>query len=164
MEDKLSKCLAGFRKSHGTQYLLVTMLEKWGKKRADKAECVSALFLDLPRTFHLINQDLLLNAIQLTHIVTYRNYEIVFYASFVRIHYFVQYGFIEVCIFYLFFQKTSFLSFFLLLNLIWFQFLKTFDNICVIIVYITKLHNCNPLSYRNETPPETSLGCFSWAN
>ena len=28
MKDKLSKCLTGFRKSHGTQHLLVTMLEK----------------------------------------------------------------------------------------------------------------------------------------
>ena len=28
MKDKLSKCLTGFRKSHGTQQLLVTMLEK----------------------------------------------------------------------------------------------------------------------------------------
>ena len=26
MEDKPSKCLTGFRKSHGTQHLLVTML------------------------------------------------------------------------------------------------------------------------------------------
>ena len=28
MKDKLSKCLTGFRKSHGTQHLLVTKLEK----------------------------------------------------------------------------------------------------------------------------------------
>ena len=33
MENKLSKCLAGFIKSHGTQHLLVTMLEKWGKNQ-----------------------------------------------------------------------------------------------------------------------------------
>ena len=33
MEDKLSKYLTGFRKSHGTQHLLVTMLEKWKKKQ-----------------------------------------------------------------------------------------------------------------------------------
>ena len=32
MKDKLSKCLTGFRKSHGTQHLLLTMLEKWEKK------------------------------------------------------------------------------------------------------------------------------------
>ena len=32
MKDKLSKCLAGFNKSHGTQNLLVTMLENWKKK------------------------------------------------------------------------------------------------------------------------------------
>ena len=39
MEDKLSKCFRGFRKSHGTQQLLVTMLKKW-KKAVDKGECV----------------------------------------------------------------------------------------------------------------------------
>ena len=32
MKDKLSKCLTGFNKSHGTQNLLVTMLENWKKK------------------------------------------------------------------------------------------------------------------------------------
>ena len=37
MKDKLSKCLTGFKKSHGTQHLLVTMLEIW-KKAVDKGE------------------------------------------------------------------------------------------------------------------------------
>ena len=41
MEGKLSKYLTGFRKSHGTQYLLVTMFEKW-KKAVDKGDYVSA--------------------------------------------------------------------------------------------------------------------------
>ena len=41
VEDKLSKCLTGFRKSHETQHLLVTMVEKW-KKEVDKGEYVSA--------------------------------------------------------------------------------------------------------------------------
>ena len=44
MEDKLSKCLTSFRKSQGTQLLLVTMIEKW-EKAVDKRECVSILFL-----------------------------------------------------------------------------------------------------------------------
>ena len=30
-EYKIPKCLTGFRKSHGSQHLLVTMLEKWKK-------------------------------------------------------------------------------------------------------------------------------------
>ena len=37
MKDKLSKCLTGFKKSHGTQHLLVNMLEIW-KKAVDKGE------------------------------------------------------------------------------------------------------------------------------
>ena len=59
MKDKLSKCLTGFRKSHGTQHLLITMLEKW-KKAVDKGEYTSALFMDLSKAFDTINHDLLL--------------------------------------------------------------------------------------------------------
>ena len=59
MKDKLSKCLTGFRKSHGTQHLLVTMLEKW-QKAVDKGEYVSALFMDLSKAFDTINRGLLL--------------------------------------------------------------------------------------------------------
>ena len=75
-EDKLSKYLTGFRKSHGTQYLIVTMLEKW-KKAIDKGECVSELFLDFSKAFDTIIHDLLLaklkaygfspNALKLMH-------------------------------------------------------------------------------------------------
>ena len=35
MENKISKCVTGFRKSHGTQHSLIVMLEKW-KKALDK--------------------------------------------------------------------------------------------------------------------------------
>ena len=76
MEDKLSKCLSGFRKSHGTQHLLVNILEKW-EKAVDKGECVSALILDLSKAFDTINYDLSLaklkdsafslNALKLMH-------------------------------------------------------------------------------------------------
>ena len=50
MKDKLSKCLAGFWKSHATQNLFVTMLENW-KKGVDKGEYVSAVLMDLSNAF-----------------------------------------------------------------------------------------------------------------
>ena len=59
IEDELTKCLTGFRKSHGTQHLLLTMLEKW-KRGIDNGACVSALFMDLPKAFDTINHDLML--------------------------------------------------------------------------------------------------------
>ena len=68
--------MTGFRKSLGTQLLLVTMLEKW-KNRVDKGKYFSALFMDLLKAFDRINQDLLLaklkahgfslNAVELMH-------------------------------------------------------------------------------------------------
>ena len=37
MENKISKCVTGFKKSHGTQHSLLVMLEKW-KKALDKEQ------------------------------------------------------------------------------------------------------------------------------
>ena len=37
MQDKLSKHITGFRKSHGTQHSLMNMLEKW-KNALDKGK------------------------------------------------------------------------------------------------------------------------------
>ena len=54
MKVKLSKCLAGFRKSYRTQHLIVIMLEKW-KKALDKGKYLSQL-----EAFDTINRDLLL--------------------------------------------------------------------------------------------------------
>ena len=59
MEDKLLKCLTGFRKSHGPPYLLINMVENW-KKEVDKWESVSAKFMDLSKTFDTINHGRLL--------------------------------------------------------------------------------------------------------
>ena len=59
MESKISKCVTAFRKSHGTQYSLIAMLEKW-KKALDKEEDISAIFMDLSKAFDTINRDLLL--------------------------------------------------------------------------------------------------------
>ena len=76
MEDKLTKCLTGFRKLHGTQHSLLTMLGKW-KRGIDNGAYVSVLFMDLLKAFDTINYDLILvklkaygfstNALKLIH-------------------------------------------------------------------------------------------------
>ena len=53
----------GFRKSHGTQYSLMTMLEKW-KSALDKGENACVLFMDLSKVFDTINQDLFLSKLK----------------------------------------------------------------------------------------------------
>ena len=57
MQNKLSKYVTGFRKSHGTQHSLMIMLEKW-KNVLDKGEYVCVLFMDLSKAFDTINHDL----------------------------------------------------------------------------------------------------------
>ena len=59
MENKFSKHVTGFRKSHGTQHSLMIMLEKW-KNLLDKGEHVCVIFMNLSKTFDTINHDLLL--------------------------------------------------------------------------------------------------------
>ena len=58
MENKLSKFITGFRKLHGTQHSLVTMLKKW-KNALDKKIYICALFMDLSKAFDTINHGLL---------------------------------------------------------------------------------------------------------
>ena len=59
VENKISKCVTGFRKSNYTQHSLVVMLEKW-KKALDKEENMSSIFMDLSKASDAINHDLLL--------------------------------------------------------------------------------------------------------
>ena len=59
MQDNLSKHITGFRKPHGTQHCLMTMLEKW-KSALDKGETFCVLFMVLSKAFDTINHDLLL--------------------------------------------------------------------------------------------------------
>ena len=59
MENKISKCVTGFRKSHGKQYSLIAMLKKW-KRALDKEENMSAIFMDLSKAFDTINHGLIL--------------------------------------------------------------------------------------------------------
>ena len=63
MENKISKCVKGFKKLHGTQHSLIAMLEKW-KEASDKEENMSAMFMDLSKAFHTINYGLLLTKLK----------------------------------------------------------------------------------------------------
>ena len=63
MEDKLTKLLTFFRKSHGTQHSLLTMLEKW-KSGIHNGAYVSVLFMDLSEAFDTINHDLMLTKLK----------------------------------------------------------------------------------------------------
>ena len=58
IQYKLSKYITGFRKSHGTQHSLKSMLEKW-KSVLDKGEDICVLFMDLSKVVDTINHDLL---------------------------------------------------------------------------------------------------------
>ena len=55
MEKKISKCVTGFSKLHGTQHSLIVLLEKL-KKALDKEENISAIFTDLSKVFDTKNQ------------------------------------------------------------------------------------------------------------
>ena len=59
MKSKLSKLIEGFRKLHGTQHSMVTIIEKL-RKALDKKEYICVLFMYLSKVFNTINQDLLL--------------------------------------------------------------------------------------------------------
>ena len=63
MESKISKCVMGFRKSHGTQHCLIAMLEKW-KKSLDKEKNMSVIFMDLSKAFHNLNYVTLLGKLK----------------------------------------------------------------------------------------------------
>ena len=63
MEDKLTKHLTGFGKSHGTQNSLLTMLEKW-KRGIDNGAYVSALIMALSKAFDTTSHDLMLGKLK----------------------------------------------------------------------------------------------------
>ena len=59
INDKLSKQLTGFRKSHSAQHCLNCMLEIW-KKVLDKGGYICVIFMDLSKVFDTLNHDLLI--------------------------------------------------------------------------------------------------------
>ena len=63
MQNKLSKHVTGFRKSHGTQHSLINMLEKW-KYVLDKAEDICVLFMVVSKTFDTMNHDFFMGKIK----------------------------------------------------------------------------------------------------
>ena len=58
MENKILKCVTGFRKLHASQHSLIVMPEKW-KKALNKVENLSAIFMDLSEAFDTRNHGLL---------------------------------------------------------------------------------------------------------
>ena len=63
MENKFSPYLCGFRKNHNAQYLPLKMIENW-KKQLDNDEKVGVIFMDLSKTFYMINHSLLLGKLK----------------------------------------------------------------------------------------------------
>ena len=59
MENKVSKCVRGFRKSHGIHHSLIVMLEEW-KKAFDKDENILVIFIITQRFLNSINHGPLL--------------------------------------------------------------------------------------------------------
>ena len=59
MENKLSKCINGSRKSHGSHHLLNKCLENW-KNALGKYANFQVLFMDLSKSFDTANYGALL--------------------------------------------------------------------------------------------------------
>ena len=59
MENKLSKCLAGFRKNHNTQNSLLRIIESW-KAKLNNGSKVGVIIMDLSKAFDSLSYDLLL--------------------------------------------------------------------------------------------------------
>ena len=59
MENKLSKCLAGFRKNHNTQNSLLRIIESC-KAKLNNGSKVGVIIMDLSKAFDSLNYDLLL--------------------------------------------------------------------------------------------------------
>ena len=59
IEQKLSKYVTGFRKTHRTQNTFMTSLEIW-VSILDKGGHICCLFIDLSKAFETINRNLLL--------------------------------------------------------------------------------------------------------
>ena len=63
MKDKLTRRLTGFSKSNSTQHSLLTMFEKW-KRRKDNGAYISVLFMDISKAFDTINHQLMLGKLK----------------------------------------------------------------------------------------------------
>ena len=63
IETFLSKVLPGFRKNHNTQHSLLKMLQHF-QKALGKGNSVSAIFMDLSKTFDTLNHDLLISKLE----------------------------------------------------------------------------------------------------
>ena len=57
MSDKSSKHLAGFRKNHNTEHMLLDMIENL-KSNLNKGNKIGAIFMDLSKAFDTLDHSL----------------------------------------------------------------------------------------------------------
>ena len=63
MQNKISKCLTGFRKNHNTPNSVLKMIESW-KVRLNNGSKVGVTIMDLSKAFDSLNHELLLTKLK----------------------------------------------------------------------------------------------------
>ena len=62
-QNKFSVYLTGFWKNHGTQHVLLKMMETW-KTKPNKGRKVGVIYIDLYKTFGSLNHELLITKLK----------------------------------------------------------------------------------------------------
>ena len=66
MNGKLSALLTGYRKNRSTQHCLLKMIENW-RKKIDMGKYVGVLFMELSKTFYIIDHNYLIAKLEETY-------------------------------------------------------------------------------------------------